>query len=287
MALRFGHRHWMGVTVLLVGVASACGDGSVAGRDQPPCKWTVSASRRATPTDRPYKDHHPLLKDPENPNRVQGPDNVVAVVKSDSLHHPQIYLEDLTTGERRHLIRGSKPRWSPDGTKIACKIWRSLKRPWVLCIVDVKTGKAIEPDIVSLAARYQWSPDGQSIAVTGTLPGRPVNVLSWVHLTTGESRMLDTLPVFGAYENLAWSPNSRALVVSRISAVDALEEATAADLWIFDERGNRCALTTSQEFIEEHPNWINDHDILTTLRSAGRRGQPSEDRVLSVTQTRK
>ena len=54
--------------------------------------------------------------------------------------------------------------------------------------------------------------------------------------------MLDTLPVFLAYEDLTWSPNSGALVVARPTAVNAEEEDTAADLWLFDEKGRKCAI---------------------------------------------
>ena len=270
--------------LMLITIGSSCGVAPATKTTQNSCPWAVTRWRPATLGDAAFEDRDPLLKDPENPNRVKGPNDLVAIVKSDSLHHPHIYIENVKSGERRHLIRGSKPRWSPDGSRIACEVWKSLGRPWMLCVIDVKSGKALEPEIGCLVDTYRWSPDGRSIAVGGTLYGRSVNVLCWVRLPTGESRMLDTLTVFAAYEDLAWSPDSRVLVVTRVTAVDAEEEATAADLWIFDGEGHRCPLTKTDNLIEEEPRWINNSDILITQRpSASGAHEPSERRVITVT----
>jgi dipeptidyl aminopeptidase/acylaminoacyl peptidase len=239
------------------------------------------ASRTRNAADIPFEDRDPLLKSPENPNRVRGPGRLVAIVKNDSLHHPQIYIEDEATGNRRYLLRGSKPKWSPDGARIACEVWKSLERPWNLCIVDVKTGTAVEPDIGCLVDTYRWSPDGQSIAVGGTLYGRSVNVLCLVSLPGGTSHMLDTLPVFAAYEDLTWSPDSRALVVTRVTGVNAEEEDTAADLWLFDRARQRCALTDTPGVVENEPRWLDSTSLLYSFHSfkAGISG-PTEQRVL-------
>lgn len=280
---RFASRLSLLAVVPLIGFAFGCSRGSLANGTQQTCKWIVSASRSANSADIPLVERQPLLRDPESPNRAAGPGRLLAVVKSDSMHHPQIYIEDGDTGQRRHLIRGSKPRWSPDGKMLACEVWKSVERPWMLCIVDVRTGATIEPDLGCLVDNFQWSPNGKSIAVGGTLPARSVNVLCWYQLAAGKSRMLDTLPVFASYEQFAWSPDSRELVVSRITAVDAEGQATAADLWIFDEQGNRCALTNSHELVEEEPSWITNHDILVTLRpTAGSPQATSERIVMSV-----
>jgi dipeptidyl aminopeptidase/acylaminoacyl peptidase len=241
----------------------------------------VAGARARTAADQPFEDRNPLLKNPDDQNRVKGPGSLVAVVKSDSLHHPQIYIEDEATGERRHLLRGSKPKWSPDGTRIACEVWKSMERPWMLSIVDLKTGKTFEPEIGCLVDTYRWSPDARSIAVGGTLYGKSVNVLCLVRLPAGTSRMLDTLPVFAAYEDLTWSPDSRALVVTRATAVNAEEENTAADLWLFDGEGRRCALTNTPDVIEESPQWINAESVLYSSHSLKEgMASPTEQRVL-------
>jgi Tol biopolymer transport system component len=265
--LRAGFRA-AAVGVLTLVPLLSCSSGSSAGGGESPCGWSVIGSRARTTADMPFENRNALLKSPDDPNRVKGPGRLTAIVKSDSLHHPQIYIEDEATGKRRHLLRGSKPKWSPDGTRIACEIWKSLQRPWNLCVVDVKTGKALEPEIGCLVDTYRWSPDGRSIAVGGTLYGKPVNVLCLVRLAAGTSQMLDTLPVFAAYEDLTWSPNSRALVVTRASAVNAEEETTAADLWLFDGEGRRCALTETPDLIEESPQWLDNASILYSFHSS-------------------
>lgn len=259
----------------------ACGPRSTAGDRETTCGWTVVGSRARTVADQPFEDRNPLLKIPDDPNRVKGPGSSVAVVKSDSQHHPQIYIENEATGERRHLLRGSKPKWSPDGTRIACEVWKSVERPWMLSIVDLKTGKTSDPDIGCMVDTYRWSPDGRSIAVGGTLYGKSVNVLCWISLPSGASRMLDTLPVFAAYEDLTWSPDSRALVVTRATAVNAEEENTAAELWLFDSEGRRCALTNTPDKIEESPRWLNGDSILySSHRLKDGVSDPTEERVL-------
>ena len=279
MILRVGFRAAAVGGLMLIPLLS-CSRGSTAGGESQ-CGWSVTGSRVRAAADIPFEDRNPLLKSPGDPNRVKGPGNLVAIVKSDSLHHPQIYIEDVATGKRRHLLRGSKPKWSPDGTRIACEVWKSLERPWNLCIVDVKTGKAVEPDIGCLVDTYRWSPDGRSIAVGGTLPGKSVNVLCLVRLPAGTGQMLDTLPVFAAYEDLTWSPDSRALVVTRATSVNAEEENTAADLWLFDGEGRRCALTETVGVVEESPQWIDRGSILYSFHTlkAGVTG-PTEQRVL-------
>lgn len=279
MILRVGFRAAAVGGLILIPLLS-CSRGSTAGGEST-CGWSVTGSRPRAAADTPFEDRNPLLKSPDDPNRVKGPGRLVAIVKSDSLHHPQIYIEDETTGTRRHLLRGSKPKWSPDGTRLACETWKSLERPWNLCVVDLKTGKAFEPDIGCQVDTYRWSPDGRSIAVGGTLPGKSVNVLCLVRLPGGASQMVDTLPVFSAYEDLAWSPNSRALVVTRTTAVNVEEENTAADLWLFDGDGRRCALTETAGVIEESPQWLDNASILYSFHTlkAGVSG-PTEQRVL-------
>lgn len=279
MILRVGFRA-TAVSVLMLAPLLSCSPGSTAGGGEPSCGWSVIGSRPRTAADTPFEDRNLLLRSPDDPNRVRGPGRLVAVVKSDSLHRPQIYIEDEATGKRRHLLRGSKPKWSPDGARIACEVWKSVERPWNLCVVDVKTGKTLEPDIGCLVDTYRWSPDGRSIAVGGTLYGKSVNVLCLVQIPAGTSQMLDTLPVFAAYEDLAWSPDSRALVVTRATAVNVEEENTEADLWLFNGE-RRCALTETPDMIEESPQWLDTGSLLYSFHSlkAGVTG-PTEQRVL-------
>ncbi len=101
--------------------------------------------------------------------------------------------------------------------------------------------------------------------------------------------MLDTLPVFSAYEDLTWSPNSGALVVARPTAVNAEEEDTAADLWLFDEKGRKCALTETPEVVEEAPQWLDGGSILYSFHrfDRGVAGPPEQEVLLLKTSAAK
>ena len=125
----------------------------------------------------------------------------------------------------------------------------------MLCIVDVATGRVAEPELGATAATFEWAPDSRSIAVGGVLYGKPVNVLCLVLMPSGKSLTIDTLDVFSDYE-LAWSPDSRHLVVPRPTKVSHQEEVLDADLWLFDMAGHRCRLTDTPNFVERKPQWI-------------------------------
>lgn len=259
------------LAVNLCAIAACTG---IAASVDEPCNFVVDAVRPPRADDVPLDDHHPLLRRPESANRVPGPGSFQAVVKSDSLHHPHIYIEDTSTGKRRLLRRGSQPRWSPDGKRIACVIWESIQRPWLLCIVDVATARSFVPELNCLTMNFEWAPDGNTIAVGAVLYGQSTNVLCLVSLPSGTSRIVDTLSVFSDYQ-FAWSPDSRHLAVQRPTRVIDEEEPSAADLWIFDGSGRKCQLTHTPDYVESEPKWI-DRDRLLCMRQlvqGSRRGQ--------------
>lgn len=258
-----GHR-WLKLLALYAALSGIAACSGVAGSASEPCDWTVRSIRAPGPSDIPSEEHAPLLRDPDHPNNVPGPGTLRAVVKSDSLHHPHIYIENTATGTRKLLRRGSRPRWSPDGKQIACKVWESIKRPWLLCVVDVATGRSFVPDLQCLVMNYEWSPDGRSIAVGGVLPGSETNVLSLYNVRTRTSRLVDTLSVFSDYQ-FGWSPDSRYLAVQRPTRVVDEEEPSAADIWIFGASGTRCQLTDTPDYVESEPQWIGT-DRLLVLR---------------------
>jgi hypothetical protein len=114
------------VVALTLSAGSACRQASVASTSTPRCPWTVTDNREATSADSAIAKRSDLLVEREETLRVPGPGGLVAVVDIDSLHHPQISIEDPTKGTRRHLIGGSRPRWSSDGSMIACTVWNRL-----------------------------------------------------------------------------------------------------------------------------------------------------------------
>lgn len=228
------------------------------------CAWQVVSTRAASPGNRAFEDRDSLLREPANPNRVPGPRGMVAFVKTDSTRRPHIFLEDTVRHISRQLFTAiaSEPRWSPDGTKLACVSWLSSSEPWVLTVVDLKTHAVLQPLRGVNVMGFKWSPDGARIAVTATLPRQPRSVLALVTLPNA-ILVHDTLSVLADYE-LAWSPDSRTLAFARPTAIDADEEVTASDLWLLEDGTTKCPLLFGPDFVETAPRWLDDQQLRYT-----------------------
>lgn len=219
--------------------ALACTPG-LATTNNPAAEWSASNPRPAGPKDVGYEDLDPRLRDPENPNNAPGPDSLSVVIKIDKLHHGHMYIENRKTGAQREVLPGFLPRWSPDGTWIACMVWKSPDCNSALRLIGVQTGDSLAPGVPCRVESYRWSPDGRSLAVATLLPHSDKSALYWVQIPSGRARLLDTLTVFSEYLDLTWSPDSRALVATRVTATEIEGEVTASDLWLFDSSGARC-----------------------------------------------
>jgi Tol biopolymer transport system component len=262
-----------GVSAFLCPIPPVANNGpeSVAGPH--PCSLRVVNTRAARTNEIPYEQKHLLLRDLEDGRVAPGPSTLRAVVKSDKQHHPFVHIEDTASGTSRLLLSQtlSRPRWSPDGRKVACTTFKSSARPWMLCVVDVESGRKVEPEFGALVSKFRWSPDSKSIAVSGILYGRPACVLVWVSVPSGQARILDTLNVHTDYE-FSWSPDSRLLAVSRPTALNTYEEVTSAELWLLDHLGRKCRLTSTND-PETAPAWI-DSSRLSFERASWHRGEP-------------
>lgn len=283
---RMAPRRWSQLP-WLTSVIAVCVIGSIAlagGIATPPepCRWHVRATRPALPSERPHEQQHALLRDLENGRVAPGPQPLRAVVKSDKQHHPHVYLENTSTKTSRLLLPRSlsQPRWSPDGKKIACTTWKSSRQPWMLCIVDVASGRTVEPEFGAVVSKLRWAPDGRSIAVSGQLYGTPTSVLAWVDVPSGRARILDTLKVHADYD-LSWSPDSRFLAVSRPTELTSEEEVVRADLWVFERNGTRCRLTNSPE-PEVEPGWVDTRRLLFHREEASANNENSSPMVLEL-----
>lgn len=272
------------VGVALIVASLACAASPAGTKGQGPCAWSVSNPRAAGPKDVGYEDLDPRLRDPADPNNAPGPDSLFAVTRIDKLLHPHTYIEDRATGARREMVAGSGQRWSPDGTQIACTVWRSPECSSALRLIGVRTGDSLAPDVPCRVENYRWSPDGRSLAVAALLPHSDMNALYWVHLPSGRCSLLDTLTVFSDYEDITWSPDSRALVVTRVTATEVEGEPTASDLWLFDSSGQRCELTKTKDYLESEPKWVNGKAVVFSRRKASDPdlGNP-ERRVITLT----
>lgn len=259
---------------------------SAAGPCDALCRFEVLSTRRAEPRDSIFASRDPLLRDPANANRVPGPRGLVAAVRTDSLHHPHIFIEDVQRGTSRQLLSeiASEPRWSPDGTRLACTSWKSGSEPWVLTIIDLDGSHLLQPLVGVNVMGFKWSPDGKRIAVTATLPKQPRSVLAVVTLPR-QATLSDTLGVLADYE-FDWSPDSRTLAVARPTAIDADEEVTASDLWIVDTSGRKCPLVVGPEFAEVTPRWIDGHNLRYTRFRPLDPKRSTEDYVLILASSR-
>jgi hypothetical protein len=114
-----------------------------------------------------------------------------------------------------------------------------------------------------------------------------MEALYWIEIPSGRVRLLDTLTVFSEYTDLTWSPDSRALVVTRVTAVEVEGEPTASDLWLFDSSGQRCQLTRTSDYIESESKWLDAKQVLYSRRKATERdlGDP-ERRAITAQRAR-
>jgi dipeptidyl aminopeptidase/acylaminoacyl peptidase len=230
------------------------------------CPWVVRESRAATASEAAFQNPNPLLRNPENTSHVPGPKGVTAVVVSDQEHFRHLFLEDSAGVDAKELLFGaSLPRWSPDAKWIACIVWKSQEKTDVLSIIDVATGRVLEPELDCRAGEYAWSPDGRSIAVIGD-DSHGV-ALCLVQVPSGKSRLLTKLPIRSEYENLSWSPDSRMIATTVTQELDHLAEST--DLYAVDVDGGSCRLTETATVDESEPRWLDDGHLLYEAQVAG------------------
>jgi dipeptidyl aminopeptidase/acylaminoacyl peptidase len=239
--------------------ANACaGTPARSASAQRPCPWVVRASREATASEAAFQNPNPLLRDPENPNYAPGPNGTVAVVKTDHEHHGHMYLENSTTGDTKELVPGFLPRWSPDGKRIACTVWKSREQGSVLSIIDVATGDVLEPKTGGGSSQYAWSPDGRTIAMI--INDQSSILLRLVQIPSGKCRTLAALPTASEYTDLSWSPDSRTIVATATTEPEHLVE--VSELYLVDVDGASCRLTDTPGVNESEPRWLDDGRIL-------------------------
>ncbi len=216
--------------------------------------------REATSGDILIRERNPLLGAPENANNAPGPGSLRAVVQAGS---PSILIVDTATAATRRLCSGSSPRFSPDGRWIACNRRVSRARPWVLALVDVRTGSVRMLERVGHIEDYAWSPDSKRLAFTSMPYDSNYRWdIGWIDVAGVSPHVLasDT-DRYVEYYDCEWSPDSRRFVVSRHREYEHDDSVYAHDLWLFDVDGRPCRLTHTPDLEESFPGWIDDHDI--------------------------
>lgn len=203
-------------------LAYACGGGCIAVRDS-----RTGAVRQL---------RVPLLT---AQNVRWSPDGALAVAGRDPSGQDGVFLVDVVTGDARPLARGTiktTPQWSPDGQTMFHGHWAEA-----LVAHDVASGA--ERGVVP-ANPLTWerivSPDGRFVAVkTRVDPKTRTSRLFIVPVPGGESRDLLRLPdgeAFAGLNTLAWTPDSRALLVVK-NAPTVRTTGGTPELWLVPVNG--------------------------------------------------
>ena len=132
-----------------------------------------------------------------------------------------------------------------------------MSAPYNLALVEVQSGRVWQPHLGAQLGECRWSPDSQRLAVELTTAKGGFTVLGFFSLSDGTFAPVDTLTLFAEYD-FSWSPDSRALAVSKPTFTDENHEGevTQADLWLMDVSGARCRLVEGKGFLAAEPRWV-------------------------------
>ncbi len=84
----------------------------------------------------------------------------------------QVFVVDVTSGERRQLTRDPLdhffPQWSPDGTRLAAQVSNRNGMCLQLALIDADSGATVlvGPEL-EVVGQWSWSPRGDRIALAG------------------------------------------------------------------------------------------------------------------------
>ena len=227
----------------------------------------VVSKREGTAEDVLVRERKPILGAPTNANDAPGPGAFRAVVRTGG--HPAILVVDKLAGTSRFLCSGSTPRFSPNGRWIACIRW-SRERPYMLAIVEVRTGKVRTIDNTRQIEDYAWSPNSQRLAFTS---GQDIG---WIDIASGKVQVLATDHAeHGAdWDGLEWAPDGRRFLGRRHLEYEHDDSVYATDLWLFEVGGKPRRLTHTPKVDEDAPGWLDDRRIRYEV------SESSDDEVL-------
>lgn len=173
---------------------------------------------------------------------------------------PEIYLQDLRTGDRKRIFSfpgmSSSPAVSPDGSRVAMVLSKSGSPDIWVGNVD-GSGMRRLTDTKELEASPCWSPDGSRICFTSTESGRAA--LYTVSPEGGGMTRLRTGGVTQCTEP-DWSPDGKWIAFTRATGEFTLFVVPAAG-------GDAKALVPGED-----PSWSpNSRTLVFTRRSGGDR----------------
>jgi dipeptidyl aminopeptidase/acylaminoacyl peptidase len=213
------------------------------------------------------------LSDPQISPDGQRVAFVVTMVSEDKDQYlSQIWVVDTAGGEPRRFttgpIRDTRPRWSPDGTRLAFISERDPKSRAQLYIMPVHGGEPTRlTDLPNGVGNYLWSPDGSRLAFVSRVGGwqepeseeerrksRPARMITTLkYKMNGEGFTYDRRPhlfVIAAAggdprqltdgdfadSDPTWSPDGRFLAFVSARHTDR-DDDNASDVWIVPADG--------------------------------------------------
>jgi Tol biopolymer transport system component len=160
---------------------------------------------------------------------------------------------DADGRERRFLIEGGSPRWSPDGRRLA------YLAPDGIWVVDRDGSDAHRVSTGSVGYNeLDWSPDGRRFATVGT----PGDHHSFVYVVDAVDGSRERVPGTKGALNVAWSPSGRRLAVAGF-----LRDSFRSLIWIVRPDGSGLrAITDGGNTGDNDPTWSPDGRWLAFAR---------------------
>jgi len=232
-----------------------------------PCPWTVASIRNQAEGESAYTLE--CQASHGDSTGVPSFDSLVVFDRNDSAHHPYVLIKNLRTGTARRLLS----EWacvscrSPDGRYVACSIYKSPALSSVLAVIDLASGKRIDPLPKAMLGGVKWSRDSRHLAFDVRMPfdarrssdEASLHVISFPEDTMA---LLDTSMTFGDYD-FDWSPDSRWLAVARPAGSFHYGDYDLSELWIFSRSGEvRCKVVERASWETMALAWVADRRIL-------------------------